>query len=219
MAEPPVRAHIVDRVSDAADVHLTGRGFGRRTRAVALLLHGGAEVGTEPVSRWAGPPLRMVPFGWAVRRRRRDVAVVRLRFRRRGWNGAAADPVADVHRALDRVVARAGPLPVVLVGHSMGGRAALLAAGDPHVVGVIALAPWIPAGDPVAQLAGVDVVIVHGTGDRRTSPVQSARVTERLIGIARSVRYETVADGDHAMLRHARRWHRLVADAVADMVA
>ncbi len=198
--------------------HLTVRHLGRRSRAVVLLLHGGAEAGLEPVSRWAGPPLRMVPFGWAIRRRNRRVAVARLRYRRRGWNGAAADPLADVRDALARLDARRPGLPVVLVGHSMGGRAALRAAGDPHVLGVVALAPWIPPEDPVDQLAGRDVVVLHGTDDDRTSPGNSARFAERIAGVARSVHSETIPGGDHAMLRHARRWHRLTADAVATML-
>jgi dienelactone hydrolase len=198
--------------------HLTVRHLGRCSRAVVLLLHGGAEAGLEPVSRWAGPPLRMVPFGWAIRRRNRGVAVARLRYRRRGWNGAAADPLADVRDALVRLDARRPGLPVVLVGHSMGGRAALRAAGDPHVLGVVALAPWIPAGEPVDQFAGRDVVVIHGSADDRTSPTNSARFAERITGIARSVRYESIPGGEHAMLRHVRRWHRLTADAVSEMI-
>jgi len=203
---------------DTAHPHLTVRHLGRRSRAVVLLLHGGAEAGLEPVSRWAGPPLRMVPFGWAIRRRNRRVAVARLRYRRRGWNGAAEDPLADVRDALTRLDARRPGIPVVLVGHSMGGRAALRAAGDPHVRGVVALAPWIPAEDPVDQLAGRDVVVLHGSDDDRTSPGNSARFAERIAGVARSVRSETIPGGDHAMLRHARRWHRLTADAVTTML-
>ena len=37
-------------------------------------------------------------------------------------------------------------MPVVLLGHSMGGRTAVAVADDPSVVGVVALAPWLPAG-------------------------------------------------------------------------
>ncbi|MFM8303034.1 MAG: alpha/beta hydrolase [Actinomycetota bacterium] len=199
--------------------HLTVRHLRRRSRAVVLLLHGGAEAGLEPVSRWAGPPLRMVPFGWAIHRRNRRVAVARLRFRRRGWNGVAAHPLEDVRAALERLDRRASGLPVVLVGHSMGGRAAIATAGEPSVLGLVALAPWIPADDPVDQVAGRHVVVIHGSDDQRTSPVASARFAARITGIARSVRTETVPDGDHAMLRHARRWHRLTADAVATMLA
>jgi len=199
--------------------HLTLPHLHARTRAVAVLLHGGAEDGTEPVARWAGPPLRMLPFGWAIHRRDPAIAVARLRYRHRGWNGAAADPVADVRHALARIDARRPDLPVVLVGHSMGGRAAIRAAGDPNVVGVLALAPWIPRDDPVAQLAGKDVVVIHGTDDHRTSPESSARFAAGIEGIARSVEYLPVPGGDHAMLRHATTWHRLTADAVSRIAA
>jgi len=160
----------------------------------------------------------MLPFGWAVRRRDRRIAVVRLRYRRRGWNGDAADPVADVRWALAEIERRRPGLPVVLVGHSMGGRAAIAAAGDPHVVGLVALAPWIPPSDPVDQLADRTVVVVHGTDDDRTSPENSARFVARIRGVARDPRWVPVTGGDHAMLRHARRWHHLTADAVTAML-
>jgi len=198
--------------------HLTRRGLRRRSRAVVLLLHGGAEAGTEPVSRWGGPPLRMLPFGWTLRRRDRALAVARLRYRRRGWNGAAADPVADVRWALGELARQRPGLPVVLVGHSMGGRAAIAAAGDPAVVGVVALAPWLPPDDPVDQLAGRSVVVVHGTHDHRTSPENSARFVARIQDVARNARWVPVPGGDHAMLRHAPRWHRLTADAAVEML-
>jgi len=206
-------------VTDPAPTpHLTRRGLGPRTRAVALLLHGGAEAGVEPVSRWGGRPLRMLPVGWAIRRRDRRIAIARLRYRRRGWNGDAADPVADVRWALAELARRRPGLPVVLVGHSMGGRAAIAAAGDPQVVGLVALAPWIPRDDPVAQLAGRTVVVVHGTDDHRTSPENSARFVAGIAGVAREARWVPIPGGDHAMLRSARRWHRTTADAVAAML-
>ncbi len=198
--------------------HLAVRGLRRRTRAVALLLHGGAETGTAPVSRWSGPPLRMVPFGWAIRRRDRTVAIARLRYRRRGWNGPAADPVVDVADALAAIDARRPGIPVVLVGHSMGGRAAIAAAGAPAVVGLVALAPWIPPIDPVDQLAGRVVVVVHGTDDHRTSSEVSSRFVARATGIAREARWVPIPGGDHAMLRRARRWHRVTATAVPAIV-
>lgn len=205
-------------MSPAPRAHLAFRGLGRRSRAVALLLHGGAETGTAPVSRWEGPPLRMLPFGWAIRRRDRTVAVARLRYRHRGWNGPAADPVVDVVDALATIAARRPGIPVVLVGHSMGGRAAIAAAGAPGVVGVVALAPWIPPTDPVHQLAGRAVVVVHGTDDHRTSPEVSSQFVARATGVAREARWVPIAAGDHAMLRRALRWHGVTAAAALAMV-
>ncbi len=82
--------------------------------------------------------LRMVPFAWALRNAgaRRGVAVWRVRYRVRGWNGPAPSPVTDVENVLERVRLAYGiDVPVVLVGHSMGGRTALRVAGHPNVRG------------------------------------------------------------------------------------
>jgi alpha-beta hydrolase superfamily lysophospholipase len=183
--------------------------------ATALLLHGGAEVGHGRVRAWSGPALRMRPIGWAIRRRVPDLALAYLRYRHRGWNGDGADPLHDVAYAIARLRERNPDLPIILVGHSMGGRAAIHAAGDPQVRGVVALAPWLPRGEPNQQLAGVDLVVIHGTNDRRTSPELSAAFARDADGIARSVRYVAITGGDHAMLRHAPTWHRETAAAVA----
>ena len=83
-----------------------------------------------------------------------DLAVAQLRYRLRGWNDTGDDALADVAFALDTLDARYGGVPIVLVGHSMGGRAALRSAGHPTVRGVVALAPWLPGTEPVEQLAG-----------------------------------------------------------------
>jgi dienelactone hydrolase len=183
-------------------------------RAIALLLHGGAELGHDPVDAWSGPVVRMRPFGWAIRRRTPEIGIARLRFGQRGWNGTAASPVADVEHALAELRRRRPGIPVVLVGHSMGGRAAVRAAGDQSVLGVVALAPWLPPDEPEDQLAGRDLVILHGTDDQRTSPERSAQYAERVEGVARSVRYVAIPGGDHAMLRPWRTWHREAANAV-----
>ena len=114
--------------------------------------------------------------------RRAGVPAYRLRYRFRGWNadGATPDPVSDARWALDEIRRRHGDdVPIVLVGHSMGGRTALWVAGDAQVAGVVALAPWCEAGDPVDQLAGRDVLIAHGTRDRITSPSGSLGYARR----------------------------------------
>ncbi|MEV5046026.1 alpha/beta fold hydrolase [Streptomyces griseoincarnatus] len=66
-----------------------------------------------------------------------DVVLAHVRYRHRGWN--RNDPLIDTYRALGELPRIAGPVPVVLIGHSMGGRAALRAASHPQVRGVLAL--------------------------------------------------------------------------------
>ncbi|MFJ9944364.1 alpha/beta hydrolase [Streptomyces erythrochromogenes] len=147
--EPPVRAALIP-----APGHRPAQG----ATAAVLLLHGGRADALSPPPRLNLPALRMRPFAAAVTRATAhdDVFVAHVRYRYRGWNGHHAHPVADVRRALDELRAAAGPIPVVLVGHSMGGRAALRAAEDPQVEGVVALAPWCPPGHPppICALAG-----------------------------------------------------------------
>jgi alpha-beta hydrolase superfamily lysophospholipase len=132
-----------------------------------------------------------------------------MRYLVRGWNGATQSPVPDVRWALDRVAERFPDRPVALVGHSMGGRAALYAAGHPAVQTVVGLAPWLEPGDPVAQLAGRQVLILHGDRDRMTSRPQSAKYAREAAQVADSVADVTIAGERHAMLRRASEWHQL----------
>lgn len=56
------------------------------------------------------------------------VRVQRVRYTHRGWNGPREDPLHDALRMLDALRREAYDIPVVLLGHSMGARAALHAA-------------------------------------------------------------------------------------------
>ncbi|WP_327291695.1 alpha/beta fold hydrolase [Streptomyces sp. NBC_01198] len=177
-----------------------------------LLLHGGAEKGMRRPS-WLNPPSRrMRPFVKAVADG--SVAVAEARYRHRGWNGDRADPAQDAAAALAALRHRTGGLPTVLVGHSMGARAALRIAAEPGVVGVVALAPWCPPEDPVDQLAGGRLVLVHAAADRITSPRESLLTAIRARAAGAQVCRFLVPGGDHAMLRHAGLWHALTAAAV-----
>ncbi|MBN9620076.1 MAG: alpha/beta hydrolase, partial [Actinobacteria bacterium] len=102
---------------------------GRAVTAVALVLHGGRERGTGPVRARNLAVIRMQPFASALTRSGAPLglAVARLRYRVRGWNGALRSPVDDVEWALDSLATRFPDAPVALVGHSMGGRAAVYA--------------------------------------------------------------------------------------------
>jgi dienelactone hydrolase len=180
-------------------------------RGLVVVLHGGRSVGPELTSAVQLSVLRMIPLARAVRRGAgAGIAVWRPRFRVRGWNGDLASPVADVTGWLDEAAERLGSVPVVLIGHSMGARAALRAAGHPLVQAVAGLAPWLPPGEPVAQLAGRRVLLVHGDQDHVTSPAQTWAYANRARTVT-DVTTTEVRGGDHAMLRHAAQWHRLAA--------
>lgn len=184
--------------------------------AVVLVLPGGRSHGTERASRRNLAYLRMAAMAGTLRRRLgpHGAAVAVLRYRLRGWNGSAADPVRDVRWALEQLRARFPGTPVVLVGHSMGGRAALWAADRPGVAGVCALAPWIPAGDPVRQLADRPVLIAHGLADRRTSPEASHDYALRALSAGHPVRHIELPHAGHAMLRRPGNWTNLVVEFV-----
>lgn len=191
---------------------------GPEPAAVVLLAHGGKAHSTAPARRRGLAYWRMLPFARALERAGRGhrtghgsgIAVYLLRYRVRGWNGPAADAHVDAVRALAELAERHPGRPVVLVGHSMGGRAVLRAAGAPGVVAVCGLAPWLDATDPVDQLAGRSVLIAHGDRERMTDPAASyayalraRRVTDRV------ARFDVHGDG-HAMLRRAGDWTALV---------
>jgi hypothetical protein len=182
-------------------------------RGIVVVAHGGREVGTEPVTAMQPAVLRMIPLAWAIRQAVRGdgIEVRRPLFAVRGWNGAQASPVADLARALDDIRARFGTVPVVLAGHSMCARAALRVAGHPAVIAVAGLAPWLPAGEPVDQLAGRRVLLAHGSADTVTRPADTWAYAER----ARAVCDPTVIEvrgGDHPMLRRALLWHAIAVE-------
>jgi pimeloyl-ACP methyl ester carboxylesterase len=188
--------------------------------AIAVLLHGGQSSSRRRVRPTQLAVLRMHPFASALRRAgaTNGLAVARVRYALRGWNGTAQAPVADARWALDELSRRHPRARVAIVGHSMGGRTALYVADHPSVHAVVALAPWIEQGDPVAQLAGRRILLAHGALDRITSPAASATYARDAAGVAASVTYVRVRAERHAMLRRARVWHELTAGFVAGVL-
>jgi dienelactone hydrolase len=201
-----------------------GRTLGPEPAAVSgvvLLLPGGQEVS----SRRPAP----VPATGAVRALGRrlgraghdeGLAVHVVRYRYRGWNGSEAHLARDAEWAADEVVRRYGDVPVCLAGLGMGARAALHSGGHEAVNSVVAIAPWLPEDDvaaspePVKQLVGRRVLIVHGTNDGRTDPELSFRFAARAKKANRDVcRFEVHADG-HGLHQYRAEVLALASDFV-----
>ena len=184
--------------------------------AIVLVLHGGRAHSHEPGARARLTYLRMRPIARMLSGR--GSAVFLLRYRYRGWNAPAKDALRDAEWAIDELGRRFPGIPVVLVGHSMGGRAALGAAGAANVVAVCALAPWLDGSDPVGQLDGSTVLIAHGDHERYTDPQQSydfaLRAKQRGVRICRF----DVPGAGHFMIRRAGDWHALIRRFVFGVV-
>lgn len=157
--------------------------------------------------------LRMVPTARAVSAAGRGrLAVYRVLNSWRGWDDEHT-PVSDVVAAMGRVRTDLGDLPLGLVGHSLGGRAALLAGQQTGVVSVVALNPWVYPTDD-ADLSGRQVLIVHGTDDR-IAGLERARAVGRTLARRTAVEFVPIEGGKHAMLRHGREFDRRAADFTA----
>ncbi|MGW0750513.1 alpha/beta hydrolase [Streptomyces sp. NPDC002587] len=204
----------------ASGSRLVVRRFPPRARGAVLLLHGGRSQSLEPPPLLDLPAARMRLFAPPLLRagRRELIAVAQVRYGHRGWNGEREDALHDAREALRDLTERVGDVPVVLVGHSMGGRAALRLAGHPQVRGVVALAPWCPPGEPVGHLRGRRVAVLHDQHDR----VTSAREAWEFLARAERAGATTVAvrmrKGGHTMLRDARTWHRTTASLAVGML-
>lgn len=190
--------------------------------AVVLVLHGGA-------ARWAGQPvsprqlsvLRMIPVAHRIKKAGHGrLAVFRLLNTARGW-----DPrLTDVRWALAEIASRFGDLPVGLVGHSLGGRTALLARTEPQVQSVVALAPWVEIADSRPLISaharrragGRDsrVLVVHGSADR-VARIDRARLVAQALSTTAEVGFITVEEGSHSMIRHHAIFDRSAAEFMA----
>ncbi|POX54201.1 alpha/beta hydrolase [Streptomyces sp. Ru71] len=197
----PVRAARLGRALGPVPTAVSG---------VVLLLPGGEEVSSRrPSPMLAAASVRALGRALTRTGRTEGLAVHVVHYRCRGWNGSDAQLARDASWAADEAVRLYGDVPVCLAGVGMGGRAALRSAGHEAVNSALALAPWLPEDDvaappePVKQLAGRRVLIVHGTNDQRTDPELSFRLAARAKKSNREVcRFEVHGD------RHALRAYR-----------
>ena len=156
-----------------------------------------------------------------LRRWSRECAVYSLRYAVRGWNDSSEGtvaPVTDTHWALDRITATHPCVPIALLGHSMGGRTAFAVADHPDVVGLCALAPWLPEAEPLPQRLDRRFVIAHGTADPTTSAQLSAAYARRLLHAGASIARYELAGGGHALLDRPALWHRFAVRTTLGLV-
>ena len=187
-----------------------------RPRATVLVLHGGKDRSRKTVTGRSLSWQRGAALGRTLGRRLHEdgVAVRLLRYRSVGWNGDGADKIADARWALDGIRDELGDVPVVLVGHSMGGRTACHVAGDRTVLGVIALAPWLTSDDPVEPLTGKELHAAHGRRDRITRAGDTRAYVERAAAVASATSFTDMGDRGHYLLSGIHAWNAFTVDRV-----
>jgi pimeloyl-ACP methyl ester carboxylesterase len=190
--------------------------------AVVIALPGGTEHSYRRGSRLQAPYLRMAEMATSIHLwgRARGIGVWQVRYRYRGWNGDEMSPVDDGLAALEALRREWGTVPAVLLGHSMGGRTALRLAGDPSVRGVVALAPWLPEGEPTSQLAGRRIVLAHGRRDRVVPLSTTIAFAEAAVRMRDAPSVETIVvnGAGHALLRRPVTWDRIVRRSVGRII-
>lgn len=186
-----------------------------------LILHGGQEESRSPTSPFQSSYVRMLDFYWGLRKASQHSAVYLLRFRRRGWNATfgTPDPIVDARWALHELERRHPAAPVAILGHSMGGRTAFAVAVHPNVVGICALAPWLPENEPLPPARTAQrLVIAHGTSDRLTSALLSRAYAQRLREAGQSVARFELPGGRHALLDRPTLWHAFAVRTTLGLV-
>jgi predicted esterase len=182
------------------------------THGIVLMLHGGAQTGLRPVGRRSASLRRTTTMRDVLEPRvlGAGMSLWLLRFGVRGWNHGLGDPspVPDARWALDRAAQEHPGVPVVLLGHSMGGRTAVHVADHPSVVGVVGLAPWLEPSDPVSTLAGRHLVAGHGSRDRITSAQMTRAYVDQARTVAASAEFVDMGPLGHYMLASPQKWNR-----------
>jgi predicted esterase len=180
---------------------------------LVLLVPGGRMNGNSRCHWWTPPVLRCWILGAALTRARTrgSMSVYLLKHASTGWDGDGRDVLADLSWALAELSQRHPDAPIALVGHSMGGRTAARWAGQPGIAGLVALAPWLPADDPVEQLSNVRLTVIQGSADREIPPAETDVFLARAVTAGALVTRVRIQGGEHLMLLRMRSWHLLTA--------
>ncbi len=186
---------------------------------LVLMLHGGTQRSHEVVDRRSASWLRCLALQRAITPGLHEAGVGSwlLRYRHRGWNDGTG-AIDDARWALEQVRRDLGDVPVVLLGHSMGARTAVRVADDTSVVGVVGLAPWLPADERVAALAGRHLLAAHGRRDRITSFGATAAFVDRARPVAASAELRDMGPAGHYLLRRMGAWNDLAESSTRRML-
>jgi predicted esterase len=192
-------------------------------RGIVLMLHGGASSGLDEVGARSASYRRTSAMRNAIDGELlgAGLAVWLLRFGVRGWNGGAGrepSPVPDARWALDQAAVEHPGVPVILLGHSMGGRTAVHVADHPAVTGVVGLAPWLGPTDPVRTMTGRHLIAGHGSRDRITSARMTRAYVERASRVAASARFVDMGRLGHYMLAKPRTWNRFAVQSTLEVL-
>lgn len=183
----------------------------------ALVLHGGTDnraKAVRPSRRWPSPGTNAerIANGLAKRTRGHGVGVWTLRHRLAGWDrDDKPTPVLEARAAVEAIHEAHPRKPIVLIGHSMGGRTAVSVADGPGVVGVIGLAPWLPESQSAEPMTGKHLRIAHSRLDHECRLASMRDFLTRAELSAASVEIEDMGWDVHYMVRE-KRWHDYTAN-------
>jgi pimeloyl-ACP methyl ester carboxylesterase len=203
------------RLSTGAELRLTGP---LDAPAAVVCVNGGQAAEVE--GTWSAS------LEWLVGRlapRFPELAFAEVRYRIKSWN--KLDWCVEDARA---AIAEIGAPRTLMLAFSMGGAVSVRAAGEPSVVTVLGLAPWLPEQLSLEPLRGKRLRVLHGSLDRGlpgipgVAPGMSQCAFERALALGAEGEYTLIRGGLHGVAVRARfgrplplprasRWESLVA--------